>query len=102
MKIIITEEQLTMVDWFLENQEKLDIIFYNIISSEYFYGNYVMFRPLDNTINSVINRLYEEWSYVKMNFSGESSIKEYLRNHYSKEIKNQYRKTKRDYPHHNF
>ena len=102
MKIIITESQLTMLDWFLENQEKLDIIFYNIILSENFYQNYVMYKPLDDTIDSVINKMYEKWSYVKTNFSGESAIKEYLRNHYSKKIKNQYRNAKGDHPNHNF
>ena len=101
MKIIITESQLTMLDWFLENKEELDSIFNKIISNDFYFRN-VIFKPLNEVIDSVVNELYDEWSYNHNSFSGESSIKEYIFNHYSDKIKNLYRQLKKKYPQHNF
>lgn len=101
MKIIITESQLDIVRWFIQNQKELDHLFKKITSFN-FYHNYVMFRPLEDVVDRVVNELYNDWSYKHNSFSGEESIKEFLKDHYSKRIEKLYDSLKKEYPHHNF
>ena len=89
MKIIITESQLTTLHWFLQNKKELDSIFKRIVlDNDNFKSNYVMFRTFDQTMDDVVNRVYEYWAYNHNSFTGEKAIKEYLKTHYSKIVKN--------------
>jgi|688.fasta_scaffold13927_2 hypothetical protein len=105
MKIIITEEQDLELLWYNENKDIFEEILYDIIDDDLFFLNYVLFKTKEETVDRVINRIYNEWIYNKSYFNGSSErdhIKEFLKKHYSKEIIQKYRELRKKHPHHKF
>jgi hypothetical protein len=100
MKIIITERQLTYLNWY-EDTELFEKILNNIMG-ENFYYNYVMFKSEDDTVIRVINKLYDDWSYKRWAISGEETMKDFLYKKYSNIIRKKYRETKKEHPNHKF
>ena len=105
MKIIITEEQDLELLWYNENKDIFEEILYETINDDDFYRTYVLFKTKEETVDRVINRIYNEWIYNKSYFNGSSErdhIKEFLKKHYSKEIIQKYRELRKKHPHHKF
>lgn len=105
MKIIITEEQDLELLWYNENKDLFEEILYDTIDDEGFYRTCVLFKTKEETIQKVVDRIYDEWIYNKSYFNGPSErdeIKRFIKKQYSKEIIQRRNELRKKYSHRKF
>jgi hypothetical protein len=96
MKIIITESQYQLIlEWWKRNESILNDILSRILERPTNWYKEILFGTEDEFIDKVIERLHNDWAYKKMSFSGESVVKELLKDRYSKMLIKYYNKHKR-------
>ena len=105
MKIIITEEQDLELLWYNQNKDIFEEILYDIIDGSSFYGYYKLLKTKEAVVDKVVDRIYDEWIYIKSYFNSPSTrdeIKRFIKKQYSREIIQKYKELNNKHPHHKF
>jgi hypothetical protein len=104
MKIIITENQQELLRMYIKQlKDKLsndsDIINFHLQNELNNMLSYVVDNSKEETINRVINNVYDNWSHKENIFTGEGTVKNLLKDIYSDVIGKEYNKLRKRYSH---